>query len=177
MTGRRRVLSSLNGDVGARTLFVGEAPGRLGAERHGIPFHGDAAGRNFESLLAACNITRDEVFITNAVLCNPQTPEGHNSQPTKKELANCKQWLQATVELISPTIVVALGAVALEALGTIEPHSLRVSQDVGTIIPWHGRKLAVLFHPSNRTLTQRLLERQINDWQSVLGARNSCHEF
>ena len=177
MTGRRRVLSSLNGDVGARILFVGEAPGRLGAERHGIPFHGDAAGHNFESLLAACNISRDKVFITNAVLCNPQTPEGHNAKPTKKELANCRQWLQATVELISPTMVVALGAVALETLGTIEPHCLQVSQNVGTIIPWHGRKLAVLFHPSNRTLAQRPLEKQINDWQGVLGTGDSCQEF
>src|SRR5215217_5634121 len=47
MAGRRRVLSRANGSPGALVLFIGEAPGRLGGERTGIPFSGDQTGRDF----------------------------------------------------------------------------------------------------------------------------------
>src|SRR3954470_15153886 len=40
----RRVLSDLNGDWGSHILFVAEAPGRLGAEKTGIPLFGDRTG-------------------------------------------------------------------------------------------------------------------------------------
>ncbi len=168
MAGRRRVLSELNGNPNASVLFVGEAPGRRGAERHGVPFHGDAAGRNFERLLASCGLERDDVFITNAVLCNPQTPDGHNAQPVAAELANCGTWLRATLDLVAPQLVVALGAVALRALGRVEGHDLRVSRDAGRVLSWNGRKLGVLFHPGGRTLARRPLVTQIEDWQRVL---------
>ena len=168
MAGRRRVLSGLNGNLNASIVFVGEAPGRRGAEMHGIPFHGDAAGRNFERLLEACGRERDDVFITNAVLCNPQTPEGHNAQPLAAELASCEGWLRATLQLVDPNLVVALGAVALRALGRIEPHELRVSRDAGRVFPWDGRRLGVLFHPGGRTLARRPLGVQLEDWRRVL---------
>ena len=51
MTGSARVLSGAAGHLDSRIMFVGEAPGRLGADNSGIPFHGDTAGHNFEQLL------------------------------------------------------------------------------------------------------------------------------
>ncbi|MCC7105701.1 MAG: uracil-DNA glycosylase, partial [Chloroflexi bacterium] len=71
MAGRRRVLSGANGSPLAPLMFIAEAPGRLGAERTGVPFSGDQAGRSFELLLREARLTRTEVFVTNAVLCNP----------------------------------------------------------------------------------------------------------
>ena len=53
MKERRRVLSAANGGSGASVLFVGEAHGRLDAERSGNPFHGDQSGRSFERFLDA----------------------------------------------------------------------------------------------------------------------------
>ena len=53
MEGRTRVLSRANGLVGARVMFVAEAPGRLGADRTGVPLSGDRTGRNFDALLSA----------------------------------------------------------------------------------------------------------------------------
>jgi uracil-DNA glycosylase len=76
MEGRARVLGSANGPERAKVLFIAEAPGRLGAERSRIPLHGDQTGRNFEALLASVKLKRREVFITNAVLCNPQDEFG-----------------------------------------------------------------------------------------------------
>ncbi len=48
---------------------------------------GDRSGDNFETLLARTGLTRDDVFITNAALCNP-LHNGNNSRPTAKELRN-----------------------------------------------------------------------------------------
>src|ERR1051326_4652051 len=69
---RCAVLSRQNGSLHPAVMFIAEAPGRRGADRTGIPLVGDLSGRNFDLLLAATGLTRDEIFITNAVLCNPR---------------------------------------------------------------------------------------------------------
>ena len=95
MAGRKRVLSEKNGHVNADVLLIGEAPGRFGAEVSGVPFQGDASGDNLEKLLAAAGLSRDEVFITNAVLCNPQSESGKNDKPKAGELQTAKRfWTQ-----------------------------------------------------------------------------------
>ncbi len=166
MTGRRRVLSWLNGDPAADVLFVGEAPGRRGAELHGVPFHGDVAGHNFEELLAAGGLERGAVFITNAVLCNPRSSAGNNRPPAAAEIAECGAWLRETITLVDPGLVVALGAVALRALARIEAHDLQLS-DAGRTVRWGDRRLAALYHPGARARSRRSLEQQIADWRRV----------
>ena len=54
MASSRKVLSYANGSINAQLMFIGEAPGRLGADDTGIPFHGDAAGANFRGFAAVC---------------------------------------------------------------------------------------------------------------------------
>ena len=166
MKGRRRVLSRLNGSPEAEVLFVGEAPGRQGAELHGMPFHDDTAGRNFEQLLDAAALERDRVFVTNAVLCNPQTAVGNNRPPAAAEIAACGTWLRETIQVVDPGLVVALGAVALRALARIAPHDLRLS-DAGKTVAWWNRRLAALYHPGARARSHRSLEQQIADWRRV----------
>src|SRR5260370_8837994 len=78
----RRVLGDLNGPWDSKIMFVAEAPGRLGAERTGIPLFGDRTGDRFEELLGAMRWNRRDVFITNAVLCNPRDMKGNNGSPT-----------------------------------------------------------------------------------------------
>jgi uracil-DNA glycosylase len=51
MKGSQRVLNYSAGNLEAKIMFIGEAPGRLGADESGIPFHGDKAGNNFEILI------------------------------------------------------------------------------------------------------------------------------
>jgi uracil-DNA glycosylase len=152
MEGRRRVLTQANGNIRARVLFIAEAPGRGGAERTGIPFSGDFSGRTFERLLDGVGWSRDDIFITNAALCNPQGPTGANRPPTRQELANCSGHLRATLDLIDPPVVATLGAVALGALDRIERHGLKLTAARGRPVAWHGRLLFPLFHPSPKVL-------------------------
>src|SRR5436305_3150433 len=125
MEGRRRVLGPANGEVGARIVLVGEAPGRLGAERTGVPFSGDQSGQRLDRLLATAGWARADVFITNAVLCNPRDATGRNRPPSMGELRACREHLAATLACGQPRLVVALGRRALAALGKIEPHDLQ----------------------------------------------------
>src|SRR4051794_39073251 len=80
MAGRARVLGVANGSRRPRILFVAEAPGRFGGDRTGVPLHGDRSGAIFEALLAAAGLSRAEIFVTNAVLCNPRDPAGRNAR-------------------------------------------------------------------------------------------------
>ena len=162
------VLGEANGPLDAPLLVVGEAPGRDGAARTGVPFHGDRSGDRFESLLATAGLDRSRVFVTNAVLCNPLDAGGSNRRPLASELARCLDHLAATLELVRSPVVVALGGVALEALGRIEAHgAASVVAEAGCARAWRGRTLVPLVHPSPRTLGARAWERQVEDWRAV----------
>lgn len=164
MAGRRRVLSRTNGDPAARVLFLAEAPGRLGGERTGVPLSADQSGRRFERLLALAGLRRDEVFITNAALCNPQDAQGHNRPPSRAELANCSGWLAQTLRVVEPDVIVTLGATALAALGRLEAHGLALREAVGRPVRWQERWLYPLYHPSPRAGLSRSYAQQDEDF-------------
>ncbi len=165
MADSARVLSTACGPVTARLMFIGEAPGRYGADRTGVPFHGDVSGNNFESFLAAAGLTRDQVFITNAALCNPKDAAGNNATPTKAELAECARHLKAQISLINPPVIATLGAVALRALNTIEAHELALKTAVRARHAWWGRQLVPLYHPGARALIHRNRRQQRADYR------------
>lgn len=165
------VLGPANGPVPAEWLFVGEAPGRHGAARTGIPFCGDESGRRFEQLLAAASLARRDVFVTNAVLCLPLTPSGTNRRPAMREVAACNPFLGSTIDAVDPRVVVALGAIALDALARIAPHGLTLARDAARPVPWHGRTLVALYHPGRQAQLHRPWEHQLGDWRSL---RETC---
>jgi uracil-DNA glycosylase len=173
MCERKAVLSDLNGSIVARVLFIAEAPGRNGADRTRIPFHGDASGLNFERLLDSIKLTRDEIFITNTVLCSPRSATGANDKPTRSEIANCSPYLERQIDLINPGVIATLGAVALDALKTIHRHDITLKVTAGKIVEWNGRMLIPLYHPSPKTIAAfRSLDQQITDFASVRRALN-----
>jgi DNA polymerase len=173
MCGRSAVLSELNGSPEARIMFIGEAPGRKGADRTRVPFSGDQSGANFDRFLSSIKLTRQEIFITSAALCNPQTDSGANRKPTQKELTNCSTFLKRTIELINPQVIVTLGSVALESLKRIRPHELSLKTSASQIHSWNNRVLVPIYHPSPQVLASHRREaEQLKDYQVVAKA---CH--
>ena len=171
MCGRSAVLSGRNGRVGARVMFVGEAPGRQGGDRTRVPFSGDQSGRNFARYLASIGLAREEIFITNAALCNPRGETGANRKPTREEVSNCSEFLRRQVETIGAGVVVTLGAVSLAALRAVEYHPLTLKENVGQIEGWNGRLLVPLYHPSPQVLASHRREAaQLRDYRSVARA-------
>ena len=170
MEGRARVLGPANGPLGARVLFVGEAPGRLGGDRTHVPLDGDRSGATFAYLLEAVGLRRREIFVTNAVLCNPRDERGRNAPPRPAELRNCADHLAAQLALVDPPWVVALGHTALRALALVAPHGLHLPADVGRPQTWHNRRLVALYHPGPRALIRRPLAAQLDDYRRLAAA-------
>jgi uracil-DNA glycosylase family 4 len=168
MCERAAVFSELNGSVDARAMFIGEAPGRKGADRTRIPFSGDQSGKNFERFLASIGLTRKEIFITSAALCNPRAASGANRRPAASEIRNCSEFLRRSIELVDPRVIVTLGTVALDALKLVHYHEFTLKNDAGEIRRWKDRLLVPLYHPSPQVLiTSRKEEAQLRDYQVV----------
>jgi uracil-DNA glycosylase family 4 len=169
------VLSDLNGSLSPKVFFIGEAPGRVGADRTRRPFYGDKSGENLQLLLDSIGLSRDDIFITSAVLCSPRSATDANRKPTRTEIKNCTTFLIRTLELIDPSVVATLGSVALDAIKVIEPHSLTLKENAGNLNDWNGRKLIPLYHRSPQVIAaQRGLELQLSHFQvlkSLLSVR------
>lgn len=99
---RSRVVPG-EGAEDADILFIGEAPG-WHEDQQGRPFVGPA-GHYLDQLLASINLKRQQVYIANVIKCRP--PD--NRDPLPGEIANCRQWLNRQIELISPRLIVTLG--------------------------------------------------------------------
>ena len=164
MEGRRRVLGPGNGPLDARVLFVAEAPGRRGGDRTGVPLVSDQSGRNFGRLLEGVGWRREDVFVSNAVLCNPRDAGGRNDTPTSAEMRNCSAHLRDLLDILDPPYVVTLGRAALSALALIAPHQVDLRRHVATPLPWAGRILVPLYHPGPRAQLHRSFAQQQEDF-------------
>ena len=99
-----------DGPVPARAMLVGEAPG-LREEEESKPFVGKA-GQYLDEVMERCNLSRDDVFISNVVKCRPPG----NRTPKTSEVKACHDFLVKEVEAVNPDYIMALGGVALKAL-------------------------------------------------------------
>lgn len=95
-----------NGNMQARYLLVGEAPGGTEAKR-GKPFAG-MSGKLLDATLKEQGIDKSEAVLTNIVLCRPPG----NATPGPHEIKCCGPALQDTIETVQPEIVVAMGNTA-----------------------------------------------------------------
>ncbi|MBS3886215.1 MAG: uracil-DNA glycosylase [Dethiobacter sp.] len=131
------------GNPQAKLIFVGDAPG-ADEDRQGSPFVG-ASGQLLDKILAAAEIKRDEIYLTNVLKCRP--PETRKPQP--EEIAACRGHLQRQIELISPAIIVCLGSFAAQACLT---PSVRANLVRGRWFALDGIRLMFTFHPAELLL-------------------------
>ena len=162
------VLSSQNGSIYSDLIFVAEAPGRLGAGRTGVPFRGDRSGDNFELLLDHVGLKRKDIFITNAILCNPLIG-GNNRRPTTREIENCSSFLQHLIDLIAPKVISTLGGVGLEAVNRLFGTHYKLADVVARPLSLYKFTLFPLYHPSPRVVyTRRPLAQQKRDFRKLM---------
>jgi len=91
-------------------VFVGEAPGAE-EDRQGVPFVG-RAGQLLTRMIEAMGLKRDQVYICNVLKCRPPG----NRTPSADEIAACSPMLLQQLQIIEPTVIVALGAPASQTL-------------------------------------------------------------
>src|SRR6476659_5511968 len=136
------------GPVKAKIIFVGEQPGNE-EDLAGHPFVGPA-GKVLDRALEEAGIDRGECYVTNAVKHFNWEPAGKrriHKKPNAKEIAACRPWLDAEIELLKPKIVVCLGATAAQAL--LGPK-FKVTERHGELIETNsGFHVMATVHPSS----------------------------
>ena len=113
------------------------------------------------------SLRRGDLFIANAVQCNPKDTQGRNDRPTNAELRNCSNYLREMIDIVQPPYVVTLGVRALDALHLIEPHAIKLKDAVATAVPWREAKVVPLYHPSGRAMANRPFEQQAKDYERL----------
>jgi uracil-DNA glycosylase family protein len=136
------------GPAKAELLFVGEQPGDA-EDKEGRPFVGPA-GRVFDEALAEAGIEREKVYVTNAVKHFKWKARGKrriHQKPNAAEIAACRPWLDAELEVVSPSVLVALGATAAQAL---LGRGFRVTQQRGVPVESDlAPNVVATVHPSS----------------------------
>ncbi len=99
-----------DGNPKANIMLIGEGPG-ANEDQEGIPFVG-RAGALLDKMLAAINLDRKRVYISNIV--NYRPPD--NRKPTDEEIKRYLPFITEHIEIINPKILVLLGSTAMNAL-------------------------------------------------------------
>jgi DNA polymerase len=137
------------GLVRADVMLVGEQPGDK-EDLAGHPFVGPA-GRVLDEALEAAGIDRKQVYVTNAVKHFKWKARGKrriHDKPNAAEIAACRPWLDGELELVSPRVLVPLGATAAQAL---LGRSFKVTRQRGEPIEGTGlaEYVVATVHPSS----------------------------
>lgn len=131
----------------ARLMIVGEQPGDQ-EDLAGRPFVGPAGGV-LDAALAEAGIDREDVFVTNAVKHFKHEPRGKrriHRTPLAGEVSACRWWLDAERRLVSPRVIVTLGATA--SLGVLN-RKVAVTKERGQAISQpDGSRVLLTVHPS-----------------------------
>jgi uracil-DNA glycosylase family 4 len=136
--GRTQVVYG-TGNESADLMFIGEGPGYY-EDKQGEPFVG-AAGQLLNRMLQEIGIARQEVRITNVVLCRPPG----NRDPLPDEIDACSPWLEEQIRLVDPRVIVTLGNFATR---TILDKPVSISRVRGQRFPRQGRVVIPTFHPA-----------------------------
>jgi DNA polymerase len=149
------------GNPQARWMFIGEAPGAE-EDRQGEPFVG-RAGQLLTSMLRALGFARENVYIANVLKCRPPG----NRDPRPEEARACRGYLERQIELVSPTLIVAIGRIAAQNLLQTETPLARLRGQVHSLGA-ERRPVLVTYHPAY--LLRSPAEKR-KAWQDLLFAR------
>ena len=134
------------GPARARVMLIGEQPGAREDET-GHPFVGPA-GAMLDELLLAAGLERGALYVTNAVKHFKWEPRGKvrlHKRANAAEQAACRPWLAAELLRVKPKIVVALGAMAAQA---VFGNAFRVTRERGELRELGFYRAIASWHPS-----------------------------
>jgi uracil-DNA glycosylase len=142
-----------DGNSQSKIILIGEAPGAK-EDGQGIPFCG-ASGKVLDELLKSVQLTREDIFITNTVLCRPPK----NRDPKKEELNNCQPRLQELISIMKPKVIVPIGNFATkQILGQTGITKIRGKIFIKTINGIEV-KIVPVVHPATFLYAGRNLEK------------------
>ena len=118
-----------SGDATAKLAIVAEGPSA--ADNHtAFPFSGPA-GDLLDEVLAANELTRADIWLTNIIKCRAASPKGgvlKNRPPKVSEIKACAKWLDGELTLMLPSVILCMGAPAAKVL---IHRSFRITEERG----------------------------------------------
>lgn len=127
------------GPANARLMLIGEGPGEE-EDKSGRPFVG-RAGQLLDRILEAAELKREEVYIANVVKCRPPS----NRLPQPDEIKVCRNYLEAQIRLIHPSIIICLGSLASRTV--LDPRA-SITRIRGQWYMRQGLRVIATFHPA-----------------------------
>ena len=132
-----------DGNINSKIMIIGEGPG-ANEDAEGKPFVG-RAGKLLDKMLAAIQLDRTKVYISNVVNFRPPA----NRKPTEEEIKRYLPYLKSHIEIINPKILLLLGSTALNTLigNDVVISKARgkwIQKEIGMIKPW----IIASFHPA-----------------------------
>ncbi len=167
---QNKVLVYGEGNLDAKIVLVGEAPGRQETVQ-GRPFVGQA-GKILDEFLAFLDLKRDELYITSVVKfrpfkVNPETGRISNRPPNKEEIGLSKSWLFKELYIVEPSMVVSLGNIALQTLANDTKLTIRKVHGVPMDVVIGDKKMPMmlfpLYHPASIIYRKELKEIYLED--------------
>ena len=154
------------GDLSASLLIIGEAPGAE-EDRVGEPFVG-RAGKLLNSMLRAIGLSREQVYIANILKCRPPG----NRDPLPEEVAHCVSYLARQVEMIKPSIILAVGRIAAQNL---LQNSVPIGKMRGQRYTYgdQGIPVIVTYHPAYLLRSPR---EKRKSWQDLILVKEVLEE-
>jgi uracil-DNA glycosylase family 4 len=114
-------------------------------EQAGAPLAGDA-GKLLDNMLAAVDLKREDVYVTNLVKCRPLSANGGDRAPTSEEAAACRPFVERELALTGAGVVLTLGQIAANGLlGKALQEPLAGSR--GTVHRYREAALVATLHP------------------------------
>lgn len=152
------------GDSHADIMVVGDCPGER-EDYSGKPFQGKL-GQLLDSILFAFDLTREDIYLTNAVHCRPPG----TGKPTANQIQVCsREYLVAEVRRVRPKVILALGAIAAEALlGEKIPVTSSRLKTFHTSSAYPKTPVVVSFHPGAALRNDYLTEKIVQDFEYLL---------
>ncbi len=134
------------GPVKADIFFVAEQPGDK-EDIGGRPLIGPA-GHMFDACLQEAGVERERCYVTNAVKHFRFLQRGKkrlHRRPLSSHIAACRWWLHQEIELVEPSLIVALGATAAQAL---LGRPVKIAETRGRLLSSGAHRYLVTIHPS-----------------------------
>jgi uracil-DNA glycosylase family 4 len=114
------------GNLDSKILFMAEAPGLQETIYRRPLTPPGTSGKIFENLLKFIELKREDVFVTNTVLCRPPK----NRDPEIWEVHRCKKYFEKTLEIVQPKLIVSFGRFAATAL----LGNIKITKDHGKLV-------------------------------------------
>lgn len=174
--GEKKVLVYGEGDISARVMMIGEAPGEQ-ETLLGRPFVGKA-GKNLDEFLELAGMDRRQLYVTNTVKFRPAklSAAGRvvNRPPTQEEIKLFLPWLLREIDMVDPDCVITLGNVPLKAL---MGRSAVIGDMHGAFAERGGRRVYPMYHPASLIYNPALRDvyradiTRFSEWWNQNGAK------